>query len=693
MTRLVVLLVLSLACIGPHAALTLAPDTPWVVSASEPEAVQRALDDVAADWYKVLGLNPVILREPPVDWNGPIVYLGLAGAWMKALSPEPWPGPESFCVRVGKDAAGRPAVIATGADTRGAIYAAYTLSEKLLGVDPWYFWTDHEPEYQGTVDVPDDLSLRFGPPTFQYRGWFINDEDLCNMFAPDPMRENVFSLELYDRIFETLLRLRGNMAVPATFAFPDEQCQMLAVRRGLALNMHHIQVVGLNTYRWPKDMPYSYQTRPQVLEREWQKCVDFLAQVENVWTVGYRGKHDRPFWVDDPSLNTDEKRGALITKAIATQVKMIRKHQPDAMIISNLWMEGATLYHKGYIQIPEGVVLVWPDGGDGIPRDDGHVGAGQGVYYHTAMLSGVHNQLSEMVPPGRIYCELGRFVRAGATKFFLVNVSDVRPVPLSTDCAMRFVWDASAYIDKSDQENMDACFLDWSRREFGDAVAPAVAELYAGYFNLPYHRRDTRTGDQWFHTTTRVLNRDLAASIRSGTPISATAVARARRAAEMVDACRPLLDQLAAKARELEPRVPADRRDFFRGHVRSQVELHRASNAMLGAVCTAVLHAASGSRDAVVSDLGASVRACEEALGSLRMAQYGRWRDWFRGDRFMGTPVTRDALRATQALWQGQTPPPARAVEGYTEVYQYQERFADHFPFLYRQPGGGEEHQ
>ena len=193
------------------------------------------MEDLAADWYKVLGYPPVVLHEPPENWQGTVVYLGREGPWLKDLVKEPWAGKESFVLRADKDAAGRPSLVATGSDLRGAIYAAYALSEELLGVDPWYFWTDHEPAFKGTVEVPDDLSLRFGPPTFEYRGWFINDEDLLSMFSPDPMRENVISPAMHDRIFETLLRLRGNMVVPATFAFPDEHSYLLAAKRGLVL--------------------------------------------------------------------------------------------------------------------------------------------------------------------------------------------------------------------------------------------------------------------------------------------------------------------------------------------------------------------------------------------------------------------------------------------------------------------------
>ena len=129
---------------------------------------------------------------------------------------------------------------------------------------------------------------------------------------------------------------------------------MLASRRGLALNMHHIQVVGLNTFRWPARVPFSYNRNPEVMERYWRDCIAAYKGKEVVWTVGYRGKHDRPFWVDEPGMNTAEARGAAITKAIARQVELIREVDPKAMIIANLWMEGAGMMHAGHPQAARG---------------------------------------------------------------------------------------------------------------------------------------------------------------------------------------------------------------------------------------------------------------------------------------------------------------------------------------------------
>ena len=121
-----------------------------------------------------------------------MIYLGQKGAWWSDLAVKTEAGPESFVLKMQKDAAGRQALVGTGSDLRGAIYAVYTFSEEILGVDPWYFWVDKEPAYRGKIEVHAGYSKAFGPPTFRYRGWFINDEDLLSEYAREPLRENVF---------------------------------------------------------------------------------------------------------------------------------------------------------------------------------------------------------------------------------------------------------------------------------------------------------------------------------------------------------------------------------------------------------------------------------------------------------------------------------------------------------------------
>jgi hypothetical protein len=664
-------------------AMVLTVDTPWVVSPDEPEAMLRAIEDVKADWYKVMGRKPVIVSNPPKSWTGPIIYLGRKGTWWDDLAVKTEAGPECFVLKAQKDVAGRPALVGTGSDLRGAIYAAYALSEEILGVDPWYYWVDKEPAYRGKIEVPEGFSKSFGPPTFRYRGWFINDEDLLNVFAKDALQENIFSLEMLDRICETLLRLRGNMIVPGTFNFPDERCHELAARRGLAINMHHILVVGLNTFQWPRDVPFSYSKHPELMEKYWQACIDSFKDKEIVWTVGYRGKHDRPFWADEPEIATPEARGAIITKAIAKQVEMIRKAQPKAAIIANLWVEGATLYHSGHLKLPEGVTVVWPDDGMGMIRDEGKVQKGQGIYYHTAMRNGRSNQLSEMVPPSRIAHEVGRFVKAGATEFYLVNVSDVRPVPLSTDFAMKMVWNAAPYIGKDDARNNKEFIAYWSRRQFGAEAGPKVAEIYEGYFDIPYHRDDVRQGENAIHSMIHRLNTKAAPLIAKKQPLDQATQKAVQSGAAYVAKNLKIVAALAEKAEALLDSIPAKRKAFYRSHVIVPLEIHLESLRMLDLYVQAMDDYSAGDKTVAAEKIDSALKASDKLASAMRRGEREKWAAWYEGEKLLGLNSTYDRLRCLKASLLGEPIPPTRPWEDYPELYQYQERFKKNFPLMY----------
>ena len=86
------------------------------------------------------------------------------------------------------------------------------------------------------------------------------------------------------------------------------------------------------------------------------------------------------------------------------------------------------------------MTTVWADTGFGVVQDKGLVAKGQGMYYHVAMLNGRANQLSEMVPVDRIYSEFGRYIKAGATQYVLLNTSDLRAVSMTTKAVMDTAW-------------------------------------------------------------------------------------------------------------------------------------------------------------------------------------------------------------------------------------------------------------
>src|SRR5205085_5129620 len=204
----------------------------------------------------------------------------------------------------------------------------------------------------------------------------------------------------------------------------------------------------------------------------------------------------------DPSVRENNQvLGQLISKAIAAQMRIVRSVRPQAQFVTNLWQEGARLVQQGDLKIPPEVATVWADDGYGYLQDNGQVTAGQGIYDHVAMMNGRANQLSEMVPIERSFSEIGRYIKTGATHYYLVNTSDIRPVSMSIRAVMDATW-KGLRDDPGDASN--AFYRQWSAEEFGDRAALRLAELYKNYFKAPAHAGDPlrEYGDQLYHTET-----------------------------------------------------------------------------------------------------------------------------------------------------------------------------------------------
>ena len=73
---------------------------------------------------------------------------------------------------------------------------------------------------------------------------------------------------------------------------------------------------------------------------------------------------------------------------------------------------------------------------------------------------------SEMVPIERIVSEMGRSPEGRRHGVFLVNTSDLRPVPMTTNAVMEIAWKG---IRKGARTNITA---EWTSEQFGRRQAP-----------------------------------------------------------------------------------------------------------------------------------------------------------------------------------------------------------------------------
>jgi hypothetical protein len=554
----------------------------------------------------------------------------------------------------------------------------------VLGVDPMYLWTDKEPEKRDAITLPENFARTYPSPVFRYRGFFINDEDLLSGWRPAASGEHTgISLGVWDNIFETTLRLKGNMIVPGTWIFPDDAQVEAASKRGLIINQHHAIPLGVNVARWPKDVPYNFSTHPEILERAWTNAVaTYKPDEEILWSVGLRGLSDSSYASLDSSVrDNDELLGKRISDAIAEQMKIVRAKYPKAQFVTDLWQEGARLMEEGLLKIPPEATLVWADTGYGDMQDGGKVSAGQGMYFHVAMMNFNANQLSEMVPVSVIEEELGRYIKAGATAYFLVNTSDIRPVAMTTRAVMETAWGGVPAESDADA----AFYRQWSTEEFGAKSADAIEAVYKEYFAAPSMRNSTplpgltsagnappppprlsnvprENGDQHYHTEIRRLILDRlsegqVASIPSQSPkwtpprlvpelSPEQKKALLRRDVEECEDAQPRWDALWKHAVEAKTLVDEDRRDYYQAAVLTMITINRESNRALGLVARALQDEQNGDLDKAQNETAEALHSLDAVQASMTAAEYGKWKNWYRGDWLTGVYRTRELMQA-----------------------------------------------
>jgi len=652
--------------IGP---LTLTSRVTLLELPGEPLPIRLAAKNLQNDLRKVFGVRPRIVTQPSAA--GPVtLMIGTEAQIPPAMRPTRLTAPESFAIAV-EPAAWNPAaraLVLTGPDVLGTIYAIYQFSQDYLGVGPMSYWTGQRPPRRQRIVLPAGLRRIFPPPLFKYRGFFINDEDLLTGWRPAPKSEHTgISLKVMNKIYETILRLKGNMVTPGTWIFPNDPRIKLAAERGLIVTQNHAMPLGVNVARWPPNVPYNFSRHPRILERAWRNAVhEYGAHERILWEVGLRGLSDESYAAVDPSVRGNNPRlGMLISRAIAAEMKIVRAVHPHAQFVTNFWQEGAHLERAGYLHIPPGVIRVWADDGYGIPEDKGDLAPGEGVYYHVAMLNGSANHLSEMIPVSRIYSQIGRYIKAHATAYFLLNVSNIRPVAMTTEAAMDAVWGgippggAAGYYRR------------WARREFGARAAPKLAKVYAQYFRAfdPVRsgpRAGQSYGDEFFFhqaqhllistmvqppyyffdgqapkwTPIRILDAGLHKPffIHMGPKWVPYAL---RRDLGFCGPARARWQAVWKAALAAEPLVEPARRRYYRAEMLTMIAINRDGVRILYRVGRAIRDYRHGEKAAALSEVRGTLTQFAQIRHMEQLDEYGRWKHWYRGEWLVGIRHTR----------------------------------------------------
>lgn len=466
-----------------------------VVAASEHSAVKQAAFFLAGDIEKISGYRPAIVSNPSGRRVSVHLVTLVSGATVPSgISSQKLRGQwEAYQVLTDRDA-----VWLVGSDFRGTAYAAYTLSER-LGVDPLYLWTGYVPERHSDL-VMRQTDYAVGPPTFRFRGFFHDDEDIL----PRPFDENGYPLQTgtvpriwYEKFFETALRLRMNMVAPYVRVQRPYEIQKLASDWGLFYTSHHYDSLLSNPWGFTRfglaaarnaGTEWDWFKNRQGMLNFWKGGVLENRDIDAIWPVGLRGTQDRGYTFPD-GMSEDEKNKAY-RDVIDEQVKMTRSLLPPdktPLFHFTLYTEMLPQYLSGKLDVPPEVTIVWTDDNDGHMRALPQVKDQwkHGVYYHLAYFSTttrLTKQIAHVVSPMRIEDEFRNIVKAGATEFMLVNVSEMREFVMEGRMLAEISWDAPKAFAQPDAA--DRYIQWWSREYFGAEAATQVGAAYRSYYQI-----------------------------------------------------------------------------------------------------------------------------------------------------------------------------------------------------------------
>jgi hypothetical protein len=284
------------------------------------------------------------------------------------------------------------------------------------------------------------------------------------------------------------------------------------------------------------------------------------------------------------------------------------------------------------------------------------------------MMNNRTNQLSEMVPIERIAGEMGRYVKAGATQYFLVNTSDIRPYSLTIRAVMDYAW--LGHLPGA-EDAPSGYYTRYATEEFGAQAAPAIADMYKDYFAAPAHVGDPshEYGDQLYHTEGRQMMQTFMVDAplyalpgqspkwtiprlvgegygRPGFGGKQWLSTTAAREIQQCGDAQARWDAVWKKAVAAQALVPAARRPFYQASVLTMVTINRESNRMLLHISRSIQAAQNGRLAEAQQEAAEALAAVAQVRQAQAAAEYGKWKNWYRGDWLTGVYRTQQTLEA-----------------------------------------------
>ena len=473
--------------------------------------IQKAASLFQNDVEMITGKKPGISTEFPSEANDVIIIGSIKGSKLiqqliqsKKINVDSiknkW---EAYQIQVIKNPFKgiERGLIILGSDKRGTTYGTFEIS-KQMGVSPWYYWADVPVKKKNEVFIKDG-TYHFGPPSVNYRGIFLNDEAPALSGWVHETFGN-FNHLFYEKVFELLLRLKGNYLWPAmwgnAFNNDDTLNPVMANKYGIVMGTSHQEPMNQATEEWRHEHKgaWNYQTNDSVLRAFWKQGIENMDHRETIVTIGMRGNGDMPM--------TEGSNIALLEKIVADQRNIIAavtgKPASETPQDWALYKEVQDYYDKG-MRVPDDVTLLFSDDNWGNLRRLPKLHArprsgGYGIYYHFDYVGGPRNyKWINTNNIAKVWEQMNLAYSYGVDRIWVVNVGDLKPMEFPISFFLDYAWDTKKY----NAENINDYYTHWSAHQFGEKHAKEIGNIIQKYSQYIARRKPELLSSETYSLT------------------------------------------------------------------------------------------------------------------------------------------------------------------------------------------------
>ena len=401
------------------------------------------------------------------------------------------------------------AIVIVGSDKRGTIYGIYHISE-LIGVSPWVYWGDVVPSKQTELTFSEnELTMTSKEPSVKYRGFFLNDEwPSLGTWVTGTFGD--FNEDFYDKVFQLLLRLKGNFMWPAMWSavfsedgksFPLANAK-LADAYGVVMGTSHHEPMYRQGEEWKKinqhygkNKVWDFASNSEAITKFWEDGLKRNKDLENLITIGMRGEQDSAL------RGTEEENIELLKNIIRTQKRLLKEQglesAPQVLTIykevEKYWFGSDKAEGLRTWDVLDDVTIMLADDNfanvRALPAEgERNRKAGWGMYYHFDYHGGPNSyEWVNVTPLEKVWEQMTMTYDYGVRDIWIVNIGDLKPMEFPVSYFLDLAYDFETWGVNGKNKTKDYT-KKWAAQQFGsdgdNALIDGIAGILSDYTKM-----------------------------------------------------------------------------------------------------------------------------------------------------------------------------------------------------------------